>query len=86
MFRGLWASVNSMCREKLTVNFPHEKVTISPRMRGEHCLRRYASGEERFSYFYYITGRCIACRLCEAICPAQVINIESVCLWPQLDE
>ena len=57
----------SMCREKLTVNFPHEKVTISPRMRGEHCLRRYASGEER----------CIACRLCEAICPAQVINIES---------
>ena len=67
MFRGIWVSVVSMTREKLTVNFPHEKVTISPRMRGEHCLRRYPSGEER----------CIACRLCEAICPSQVINIEA---------
>ena len=47
MFRGIWVSVVSMAREKLTVNFPHEKVTISPRMRGEHCLRRYPSGEER---------------------------------------
>ncbi|KNB41798.1 NADH dehydrogenase [Blastocystis sp. subtype 4] len=47
LFRGLWVSVVSMCREKLTVNFPHEKATISPRMRGEHCLRRYPSGEER---------------------------------------
>ena len=78
MFRGLWASVISMCREKLTVNFPHEKVTISPRMRGEHCLRRYASGEERYRVALFLDCRCIACRLCEAICPAQVINIESV--------
>ena len=48
MFRGLWVSVVSMCREKLTLNFPHEKAAISPRMRGEHCLRRYPSGEERY--------------------------------------
>ena len=51
MFRGLWVSVVSMCREKLTINFPHEKVTFSPRNRGEHCLRRYPTGEERYSYF-----------------------------------
>ena len=50
MFRGIWVSVVSMAREKLTVNFPHEKVTISPRMRGEHCLRRYPSGEERHEH------------------------------------
>ena len=78
LFRGLWVSVISMCREKLTINFPHEKVTISPRMRGEHCLRRYASGEERCARFGPLNSRCIACRLCEAICPAQVINIEAV--------
>ena len=52
MFRGIWVSVVSMCREKLTVNFPHEKVTISPRMRGEHCLRRYPSGEERWEALF----------------------------------
>lgn len=78
LFRGIWVSVISMCREKLTINFPHEKVTISPRMRGEHCLRRYASGEERCARFSPLNFRCIACRLCEAICPAQVINIEAV--------
>ena len=78
LFRGIWVSVISMCREKLTINFPHEKVTISPRMRGEHCLRRYASGEERCARFGPLNPRCIACRLCEAICPAQVINIEAV--------
>ena len=78
LFRGIWVSVISMCREKLTINFPHEKVTISPRMRGEHCLRRYASGEERCARFGPLNFRCIACRLCEAICPAQVINIEAV--------
>ena len=78
LFRGIWVSVISMCREKLTINFPHEKVTISPRMRGEHCLRRYASGEERCARFGPLNSRCIACRLCEAICPAQVINIEAV--------
>jgi len=48
-------------------NYPFEKGPISPRFRGEHALRRYPSGEER----------CIACKLCEAICPAQAIMIES---------
>lgn len=47
--------------------YPHEKGPLSPRFRGEHALRRYASGEER----------CIACKLCEAICPAQAITIEA---------
>lgn len=47
--------------------YPFEKGPLSPRFRGEHALRRYATGEER----------CIACKLCEAICPAQAITIES---------
>ncbi|MGB6229603.1 MAG: NADH-quinone oxidoreductase subunit NuoI [Litorimonas sp.] len=54
-------------RPKVTVNYPFEKGPLSPRFRGEHALRRYASGEER----------CIACKLCEAICPAQAIIIEA---------
>tara|TARA_B100000929_G_scaffold160809_2_gene127169 strand:- start:1329 stop:1814 length:486 start_codon:yes stop_codon:yes gene_type:complete len=54
-------------REKKTINYPFEKGAISPRFRGEHALRRYPNGEER----------CIACKLCEAICPAQAITIES---------
>lgn len=49
-------------REPATINYPFEKGLLSPRFRGEHALRRYPSGEER----------CIACKLCEAICPAQV--------------
>ena len=53
-------------RPKVTINYPFEKGPISPRFRGEHALRRYPSGEER----------CIACKLCEAICPAQAIMIE----------
>ena len=52
---------------KATVNYPHEKGPISPRFRGEHALRRYPNGEER----------CIACKLCEAVCPAQAISIEA---------
>ena len=52
-------------RPKATINYPHEKNPISPRFRGEHALRRYPNGEER----------CIACKLCEAICPAQAITI-----------
>ena len=52
---------------KVTINYPHEKGQISPRFRGEHALRCYPNGEER----------CIACKLCEAVCPAQAITIES---------
>ena len=52
---------------KATLNYPFEKGPLSPRFRGEHALRRYANGEER----------CIACKLCEAICPAQAITIEA---------
>ena len=52
---------------KITVQFPEEKTPASPRMRGLHALRRYPNGEER----------CIACKLCEAICPAQAITIEA---------
>ena len=54
-------------KPKVTLNYPHEKGPLSPRFRGEHALRRYPNGEER----------CIACKLCEAICPAQAITIES---------
>ena len=54
-------------KPKATVNYPHEKGPLSPRFRGEHALRRYPNGEER----------CIACKLCEAICPAQAITIEA---------
>jgi NADH-quinone oxidoreductase subunit I len=52
---------------KATINYPFEKGYLSPRFRGEHVLRRYPNGEER----------CIACKLCEAICPAQAITIEA---------
>lgn len=52
---------------KVTLEYPFEKNPISPRFKGEHALRRYANGEER----------CIACKLCEAICPAQAIIIEA---------
>jgi NADH-quinone oxidoreductase subunit I len=56
-----------MVRPKKTVQYPHERNPQSPRFRGEHALRRYPNGEER----------CIACKLCEAICPAQAITIEA---------
>ena len=65
--RGMWLTLSYSVRPKMTVNFPHEKGPISPRFRGEHALRRYANGEER----------CIACKLCEAVCPAQAITIEA---------
>ena len=54
-------------RRKVTLNYPFEKGRLSPRFRGEHALRRYPSGEER----------CIACKLCEAVCPALAITIEA---------
>jgi NADH-quinone oxidoreductase subunit I len=56
-----------LARPKATVQYPHERNPQSPRFRGEHALRRYPNGEER----------CIACKLCEAICPAQAIVIEA---------
>ena len=64
---AFWTATREMFRRKATVNYPFEKNPLSPRFRGEHALRRYASGEER----------CIACKLCEAICPAQAITIEA---------
>ena len=54
-------------KPKATINYPYEKNPISPRFRGEHALRRYPNGEER----------CIACKLCEAVCPALAITIEA---------
>ncbi|MBW0547812.1 hypothetical protein O181_087527 [Austropuccinia psidii MF-1] len=65
--RGMWVVLEQMFRPPFTIMYPFEKGPVSPRFRGEHALRRYASGEER----------CIACKLCEAICPAQAITIES---------
>ena len=64
---GLYIAIKEVFKSKKTINYPFEKGKISPRFRGEHALRRYPSGEER----------CIACKLCEAVCPAQAITIES---------
>jgi NADH-quinone oxidoreductase subunit I len=63
---GLALTFKYMFKPKVTLNYPYEKGPLSPRFRGEHALRRYPNGEER----------CIACKLCEAICPAQAITIE----------
>jgi len=60
-------AIKEIFKSKKTINYPFEKGKISPRFRGEHALRRYPNGEER----------CIACKLCEAVCPAQAITIES---------
>ncbi|XP_005577085.3 NADH dehydrogenase [ubiquinone] iron-sulfur protein 8, mitochondrial isoform X3 [Macaca fascicularis] len=67
LFRGLGMTLSYLFREPATINYPFEKGPLSPRFRGEHALRRYPSGEER----------CIACKLCEAVCPAQAITIEA---------
>ncbi len=67
LLAGMKLTFSYMFKKKATLNYPYEKGFISPRFRGEHVLRRYANGEER----------CIACKLCEAICPAQAITIES---------
>ena len=56
-----------MFKKRVTINYPYQKGPISSRFRGEHALRRYPNGEER----------CIACKLCEAICPASAITIEA---------
>ncbi|MCP5367440.1 MAG: NADH-quinone oxidoreductase subunit NuoI [Hyphomicrobiales bacterium] len=63
---GMALTLRYMFRPKVTINYPYEKGPLSPRFRGEHALRRYPNGEER----------CISCKLCEAICPAQAITIE----------
>ena len=65
--KGFGITLGYMLKEPATINYPFEKGPLSPRFRGEHALRRYATGEER----------CIACKLCEAICPAQAITIEA---------
>jgi len=67
LFSGMWIALRYMFKKPVTLNYPHEKGPLSPRFRGEHALRRYPNGEER----------CIACKLCEAICPAQAITIEA---------
>ncbi|MFO1510738.1 MAG: NADH-quinone oxidoreductase subunit NuoI [Steroidobacteraceae bacterium] len=64
---GLWLTVRTLFRKKFTVNYPEEKTPQSPRFRGLHAQRRYPNGEER----------CIACKLCEAVCPALAITIDS---------
>jgi ferredoxin len=63
----MWIVLEQFFRPPYTIMYPFEKGPVSPRFRGEHALRRYPNGEER----------CIACKLCEAICPAQAITIES---------
>ena len=65
--KSLGIAFKEIFKKKKTINYPFEKGAISPRFRGEHALRRYPNGEER----------CIACKLCEAVCPAQAITIES---------
>jgi NADH-quinone oxidoreductase subunit I len=67
LFQGLWVTWKGMFQRKVTVNYPEEKTPQSTRFRGLHALRRYPNGEER----------CIACKLCEAVCPALAITIES---------
>lgn len=67
LFKGLALTGRYLFARKITVLFPEEKTPLSPRFRGLHALRRYPNGEER----------CIACKLCEAVCPALAITIES---------
>ena len=67
LFQGLWLTLKYLFRPKYTLMYPMEKTPQSPRFRGIHALRRYPNGEER----------CIACKLCEAVCPALAITIDS---------
>jgi len=67
MIKGMILTFKYIFKSKVTLNYPYEKGPLSPRFRGEHALRRYPNGEER----------CIACKLCEAVCPAQAITIEA---------
>jgi len=67
LFRGLMITGRNLFKKKITIQYPEEETPISPRFRGMLALRRYPNGEER----------CIACKLCEAVCPALAITIES---------
>ena len=67
LLSGLRLTFGYMFRARVTLNYPFEKGPLGPRFRGEHALRRYPNGEER----------CIACKLCEAVCPALAITIEA---------
>ena len=67
LWRGLMLTGRHLFKRKVTVQYPDEYTPMSPRFRGLHALRRYPNGEER----------CIACKLCEAVCPALAITIES---------
>ena len=67
LVQGFALTLKYFFMPKVTLNYPFEKGPLSPRFRGEHALRRYPNGEER----------CIACKLCEAVCPAQAITIEA---------
>ncbi len=67
LLQGLRLTLRNLFVKKITVQYPEEKTPQSPRFRGLHALRRYPNGEER----------CIACKLCEAVCPALAITIES---------
>lgn len=67
LLKGMKLTGRYFFSRKITVQFPEERTPISPRFRGLHALRRYPNGEER----------CIACKLCEAVCPAMAITIES---------
>src|ERR1035437_5023499 len=67
LLKGLKLTGRYMFAQKITIQYPEEKTPLSPRFRGLHALRRYPNGEER----------CIACKLCEAVCPAMAITIES---------
>ena len=67
LLKGLRQTGSHLIERKITVQYPEEKTPQSPRFRGLHALRRYPNGEER----------CIACKLCEAVCPAVAITIES---------
>ncbi len=67
LLKGLRLTWVNLFAKKITIQYPEEKTPLSPRFRGLHALRRYPNGEER----------CIACKLCEAVCPALAITIES---------
>src|SRR5260370_39059582 len=67
LLSGMALTLRYMFKSPVTVNYPYEKGPLSPRFRGEHALRRYPNGEER----------CIACKLCEAVCPALAITIDA---------